>query len=112
MRDYGYIGSTPCEEDCAQVGSDDYFTNAQKECRAFVNQLWRVLEKEKGASPENKPESFNLVVKGESHDYGTYYEVAARYNDDDEAAGDLAYWLENNAPMTWDEEAKRELGIL
>lgn len=112
MKDYVYIGSTPCEEECAQVGSDNYQERARKECRAFINQLWRVIEASKGFTKETAPESFALVTKGEPHDFGTYHEVAARYNDDNEAAGDLAYWLENNAPMTWDEEAKRELGIL
>jgi len=107
-----YIGSTPCEEDCAQVGSDDYYERAKRECRAFINQLWRVINKEKGVTRETAPDSFALVVKSENHDYGSYYEVAARYNDNDEKAGDLAFWCENNAPTNWDEEAKKELGIL
>lgn len=112
MRDYVYIGSTPCEEDCAQVGSDNYFERARKECNVFIRQLWRHIEKEKGVTRETAPDSFALVVKSEPHDFGSYYEVAARYNDNDEKAGDLAFWCENNAPTNWDEEAKKELGIL
>ena len=41
MRDYINIGSAPVEEQCAQVGRDNYRAMARLECRAFKEQLER-----------------------------------------------------------------------
>ena len=35
MRDYLTIGSTPPDEDCAQVGSDDYLKRAFSEISRY-----------------------------------------------------------------------------
>lgn len=109
MREYLEIGATPCEENCAQVGSPDYTERARKECKAYINQLWRFIKKEKGLDPDAAPTSFNLVVRSQPHDFGSYYEVAARYDDINADAADLAYFLESEGPTTWDDEAKKEL---
>ena len=97
MFEYVSIGCSPCDEDCAQVGSDNYQARAKRECRAFVNQLWRIVFKEKGISKENAPAGFDIIVKGNSHDFGTYYEVNAKYNlesEESEEAEELAFFLE------------------
>jgi hypothetical protein len=70
------------------------------------------LKTTKNITRETAPESFALIVKGSPHDYGTYYEVAARYNDNDEVACDLAYEVEEISPLHWDEEALKELGLV
>ena len=111
MREYIEIGATPYDEDCAQVGSDDYQSRARKECGVYVRQLWRILEEKKGMNGDNAPTSFNLVVKSYPHDFGTYHEVVARFSDINADAADLAYWVEENAPANWDETAKEELGL-
>jgi len=67
MRDSLSIGSSPANEDCAQVGSDDYNKRARAETRAFVHQLRRVFGTE--------PEGARLKVKPNQHDFGTYLEV-------------------------------------
>lgn len=103
------IGSSPYGEECAQVGADDYYERAQKECRAFINQLYRMLEVQ-GYPKDKLPDNFRLVVKSNSHDFGTYYEVACKFNGDDEKSWELATWLEGNGPELWDEKAKAELG--
>ena len=108
MRDYITIGSTPCDEECAQVGAEGYMERVNKECRVYIRQLWRQLLV-KGITPHNAPETFNLVVKGNAHDFGTYFEVAIRYDDSNQEAMELALDLENLVPTNWDEEAKKEL---
>ena len=105
------IGCTPYGESCAQVGSDNYGEQAKKECRAYVNQLYRILEA-KGHLRKTLPENFSLQIKGNSHDFGMYYEVVCKFEDDNEEACDLAYFLEGNSPENWDEIAKNELGLL
>ena len=39
MRDYIEIGSTPHDEDCAQVGSENYAKRAKYECEMFAKQI-------------------------------------------------------------------------
>lgn len=95
------IGCTPHEEDCAQVGSPDYRARARAECNAYRNQLIRLFGK--------PPEGAELIIKSNPHDFGTYYEVAVRFEEDNEKATDYAFDMENNSPAHWDEEAKAEL---
>lgn len=83
MRDYLSLGSTPCNEECAQLGSDGYREQARKECGAYKRQLQRIVDA-KGATV---PEDFTLAVKGFQHDYGTYFEVVA-YFESEEGGGD------------------------
>lgn len=103
MRDTLIIGSSPANEDCAQVGTDDYGSRARKECSAFIELIRRKL------GPE--PEGASLRIKGQAHDFGTYYEVAVSYDDTNEKATNYAYKVESKAPMKWDAQAKVELGM-
>jgi hypothetical protein len=45
------------------------------------------------------------------HDFGTYGEVVCEFNDSDEEGGDYAANIENGCDE-WDEEAKKELGLI
>lgn len=58
--EYISLGATPCDEDCAQVGQEDYSTQSKKECQAYINQLWRII---KSRGVNFVPESFDLVIK-------------------------------------------------
>jgi hypothetical protein len=92
------IGSTPNEEDCAQVGSADYQERARKECRAYMEQIRKHY-------PE--PDNGYLKVKGFSHDFGTYYEVVAYYLPEDSTASRWAFDIEGDdlgVLATWDAE--------
>jgi hypothetical protein len=100
------LGSVPCDETCAQVGEDDYHRRADVECRAYIRQLHRHYEKANGCLI---PMGLTLRKKNISHEYGTYYEVAAFFNDEDEDAMHASYWLESNLPEKWDDEAREEL---
>lgn len=94
MREYLNIGSTPAEEDCAQIGSDDYAPRAKAECKRFIE----VIRKKLG----NEPAGATLKMKGFPHDFGTYYEVVCEYDENNEKAMNYAFKCESDAPTTWE----------
>lgn len=95
------LGPTPADEDCAQVGTSDYYELTKIEVKAYIHQLQRMFP--------NMPQGVYLRVQSNPHDFGTYHEVAVKYPEDNEEAGTFAFNMENNLPQNWDEEAKREL---
>lgn len=110
---YVTLGSAPANEKCAQLGTLGYGDRVRLECEAFIAQLKRVLS----AAGKEPPKGFRLAMKGNAHDFGTYYEVAAFFNDDGFVEGEggpgeeLAYWLDHNLPEEWDAEARAALGL-
>jgi hypothetical protein len=98
--DYLVIGSVPYDEPCQQVPYDDPVL-ARLECKAFANQLVRIL----GPPPEGA----SLQVKSFPHDFGTYCEVVVWYDENNDKAAEYAYKCEAEAPAEWDEEAREEL---
>ena len=103
MRDYMELSCTPAAEDCEQLGPNYNPQRAKAECRAFINQLRREFGPEPGTA--------QLRIKSNSHDFGTYVEVACYYDDRDEAAQEYAYKCEGEMPENWDAEALIELGL-
>jgi hypothetical protein len=101
------LASAPGGEDCAQVGEENYGERARLECRALRSQILRAA----AAAGVRVPETLELRTKGCPHDFGTYYELVARFPEDDEAAVEAAYWMEANLPYEWDAEARAELGL-
>lgn len=75
MRDYLNIGPGPADEPCAQVGSEQYSIIARHECRAYRDALI--------AHYGPPPGDIVLSVKAFPHDFGTYHEVVAYYDVDD-----------------------------
>ena len=102
MKDSLSLAPTPVGEDCAQLGSADYFERARKECRAFVNQLVREFGE--------PPMGTRFKIARNPHDFGTYLEVEIEYDPDREDSAEYAYRVEAELPEFWDEEAKLELG--
>ena len=93
--DYMYIGESPCDEPCAQLGKPGYIERARAECAAFIEAIRRKLGEE--------PAGAHLSVKREAHEYGTYLTVVCRYDDNDEKAIEYAFRCEAEAPRTWAE---------
>jgi hypothetical protein len=104
VRDELDLGCTPSDEDCAQVGEDNYSARARAECKAYIGQLERQLL----GTPRG---GLTLRVKSNAHDYGSYYSVVACFDEEDEAAQRAAYRLENEQPHEWDAIAREELGL-
>lgn len=102
MRDYLDLSPTPTDEPCAQVGSDDYAKRARFECRAFMNQLER-------AFPDAVAAGVYFRIKSNPHDFGSYLEVQAVFDDEDESQTEWAYTIESELPQAWDDDARNEL---
>lgn len=97
------IGPVPSEESCQQVGTKDYDSIlARAECNAFRNQIRRIC------GPE--PDGARLTIKSNPHDFGSYYEVAVKFDEDIQEAVDYAFRIESTDISEWDAEAKKELG--
>jgi len=104
MRDYLTIGTVPCNEDCtANEPTGQYATAQRREARLFADQVRRYY-------PE--PDDGYMTVKSFPHDFGSYYEVCAVFDDEDEAACNWAYTVEAD-PLgvlrEWDNEARAAL---
>lgn len=97
MTDYIELGSAPCEEDCAQVGSENYYEKVVEESKRYIS----LLEKKFG---KYRPLNCSFRKKSFPHDFGTYYEVVVTYNSNDEDSVKFAYHVENNLPTTWGDD--------
>ncbi|PNX48816.1 MAG: hypothetical protein BV459_01490 [Thermoplasmata archaeon M11B2D] len=95
MMDSIYIGSTPWDEPCAQVGEPGYAEKAMDECNRFI----ALLRKKFGPEPEGA----RLFIKRNLHDFGTYLSVECKYEVGNEAAEKYAYRCESETPATWDD---------
>ena len=71
IKDSLYIGESPWDETCAQVGTDMYRVNAGKECRRFIEQI----RKHYGTEPTGA----RLYIKQNPHDFGTYLAVECEF---------------------------------
>ncbi len=101
MIDYIELSqTTPGDEPCAQVGSENYLVNSKIEALAYVEQLHRMLGK-------NPPGSFFKIVKC-PHDFGTYLDIRFYYDDEDQHH--IRYMIDvENGCEKWDDQARREL---
>lgn len=96
MKDYLTIGSSPTGEDCAQVGTDDYYEKAHEECKHFINLLIKTFGKE--------PPGTKLAIRSFEHDFGTYYEVVCYFDDNFPESVDYAFECEGKTPEYWEKE--------
>jgi hypothetical protein len=101
MKDYMVIDSSPYEENCAQVGSDNYEKRAKQECSKFIN----LIVKKCGVPPIGA----KLKTTSFPHDFGRYYEVIVEFDTAVEDSVEYALFVEANAPRTWnDNKMKRK----
>lgn len=89
---YVEIGSSPCDEPCAQCGKDSSEL-MRLECRAYLKQLQREFP------------GGDFRVKASNHDFGTYYEVWCFYSDDPS----IALKAESESKTTWDADILAQL---
>lgn len=103
MRDYITISATPLGESCAQVGTDNYNEQSRIETKVFAQQCIRVLE-------EQFDEIACLIsIKSFPHDFGSYREVVAYFDGEDDNSVKQAYWLESHTPEEWDSISLQQL---
>jgi hypothetical protein len=98
MKDYVNIGITPSGEDCIQVSkTENYLPAMRKQAERFKTLL------EKAFPPKGNG---YLSIKSFPHDFGSYLEVVANFDDADEEGQKWAYDLEGAVPETWAELEK------
>lgn len=101
MLDYIELSqTTPSDEPCAQVGSENYLKRSRIEACAYVNQLTRIL----GMQPSG---SFFKIVRC-PHDFGTYLDVRFYYDDEDQRQVQYMMDVETGCEK-WDDAALKEL---
>lgn len=103
MRETLTIGPTPADEDCAQVGQPGYEERARAECAQFIKAIKRTLGE--------PPEGASLRIKANSHDFGTYHEVAVVFDANNRKAMAYALKVDNEAPGEWAPEDRKALGL-
>jgi hypothetical protein len=94
QKDVIFLGPAPAEEECAQIGDNDYHDRALRECREFITAIRKVCGEE--------PEGARLRVMREAHDFGFYLEVAIEYDGSSREAAEYASRCDERAPVTWD----------
>jgi hypothetical protein len=103
MRESLELGPTPCDEDCAQVGMEDYFAKARPECRRYIDLLVKKFGKPLGEA--------YFYIKSNPHEFGSYLEVAIKFNTNSREETAFAYHVESNLPAKWTDEAEIPLDM-
>jgi hypothetical protein len=94
---YIELGSSPANEPCVQTTDPNYSELGRAECLRYRD----LLAASYSAAHGGKASPAALKLKSNMHDFGTYYEIAVRFDDRDPAQVRAAYWFEENAPTEW-----------
>jgi len=98
MKAFVELNSAPIDEDCVQVdATENYLPAMIQECHIYLRQLYRLFPMAR------------LGIKKFSHDFGSYVEAVVYYDDASEAEEEAAWAMQDNLPLLWDDEAKKEL---
>lgn len=87
------LGSSPVEENCIQVGSENYREKAMYKCRLWMAQLRKKFP--------NVPGRFK--IESFPHDFGTYHEVVYEFIDDDKN-WKIANKIDTEMDTHWNDE--------
>lgn len=98
-----FVGECPTEEECAQVGADNYRTQSILEITTFIRQIRRQF----GVEPPNSA----LRRTSNLHDFGTYYELEYFYDQEDPHHQEYAHILDANTPTHWDQQSCTDLNL-
>lgn len=94
-QDFLTLGPTPFGEDCAQVGTSDYYVRAIEETRRYKEMLEKKFP--------DLPQGLTFETKAFPHDFGTYHEVVVVYDRDDQEQVNYALKVERHLPETWED---------
>lgn len=95
-KDLIYIGPTPAEEACEQVGPNFDSIRARIQCETYIGQLRRMFGEE--------PDGARLAIKNESGP-----EVVCYFDGEKPASIDYAFKCEGESPANWDDPALTRL---
>jgi hypothetical protein len=91
--DYINIGPAPSGEMPIQVGADNYSELSRAECKRFIKLICKIHG--------DPPEGAKLIIKSFPHDFGSYLEVCAQYEEGNQKATDYAFLCESETPEYW-----------
>lgn len=74
------------------MGTPLYRLYAERECQRYIDQLTR-------QSPP--PAGAQILIAYNPHDFGTYLDVVADFDPEDENQSNWAFSLEDNLPANW-----------
>lgn len=94
-----YLGPAPSDEDCVQVGAENYEELARRECRTYIEAIKAVCGE--------PPEGAVLRIERQQHDYGPYIEVVVQFDPENRAAAEYAAKCDEQAPTRWPEKSTR-----
>jgi hypothetical protein len=99
-NEFDLVTTTPREEQCVNVGDTNYYSNAQIEAKAYINQLKR--------NYGNPPPGTRFKIIDCPHDAGVYVDIRFFY--DDECCEHNGYfdYIERGCDK-WDQVALAEL---
>jgi hypothetical protein len=103
MKDYLYLGTTPSDEQCPQVGKDD---------GSLIAEICNIYRKQLQTLATELNFEVAIVVRSCNHDFGTYYEVAAKYDSNNERHMNEAFELDGKVPQYWNDESKAAIELL
>lgn len=95
--DHETLGPVPSDENCAQVGQDNFSEQSMQECKRYMEML-----ENKFPAPNDDVFGY-FSIKSFPHDFGSYREVVFIYNSDCEDSCDYMLHVEGNLPNTWEE---------
>jgi hypothetical protein len=108
-KDIIYLGSVPIEEACEQASPENGVAAGFQDVQVYRKQLIRLYTASHGRDLTET--GCKLQLKCEDHELGSYYEVVASFDVNDEKAMEAAFWFDANSPEFWDEISKKELGL-
>lgn len=103
MMRYLLLGECPVREKKLDKHIDNYDTLLKKRIGIYISQIKRICR----LYDKNIVEHMSLVTLFDRHT-NRYY-AAARYDDDFQKAVTLAFWIEENLPQYFDDNAKEEV---
>ena len=92
MYDQIELGTSPTDEPCVCVSNGDYMDAMRQEARKYKALLESMFP---------APENGEFRIKRFSHDFGSYLEVCACFDSQDEKAIEWAFDVEANLPEYW-----------
>lgn len=94
-----YLGKSPADEPCAQLGQPNFYEQSCAELEALRNQLKRQFPHA----------TCSIRLSCQDYDFGEYQTLVAVFNPQNEQEVNHAYEMEKNFPKNWDELALEEL---
>jgi hypothetical protein len=98
--DYVDLGPVPAMETASDAPKQPELNRA--ECRIYKAMLERLHPVPEGVDAY-------YCIQSNPHDFGSYREVGIKYNENDRAAGNWAWDMQDNSPSNWDDQARKEL---